>query len=216
MCLWTDEASKCQVRPSWHEKGKKWGSPRPEIDPINYIHCSMTSLVVHNHWKYRNGSTVELSCWADLAPPSAGKTKACTAMSFSLFSLNFIQKLLVVIVSINFFWKFELFRTKRSPINWWQYITKRIASPSLSTTNRCSFLLEPSCCKKWQEKSQPRNWFREVGLSEGFEWYQIDPPTHLGPTWYHLEPSDVPYSPNQFLGWDFFCRFLRQDSSKSF
>ena len=27
---------------------------------------------------------------------------------------------------------------------------------------------------------------------------------HLGPIWYHKEPSDVPYSPNQFLGWDFF------------
>ena len=27
---------------------------------------------------------------------------------------------------------------------------------------------------------------------------------HLGPIWYHSEPSDVPYSPNQFLGWDFF------------
>ena len=33
---------------------------------------------------------------------------------------------------------------------------------------------------------------------------------HLGPPWYH---SDIPYSPNQFLGWDFFCRFLQQDSS---
>ena len=30
---------------------------------------------------------------------------------------------------------------------------------------------------------------------------------HLGPIWYHIEPSDVPYSPNQFLGWDFFCCF---------
>ena len=28
---------------------------------------------------------------------------------------------------------------------------------------------------------------------------------HLGPIWYHSEPSDVPYSPNQFLGWDFFA-----------
>ena len=27
----------------------------------------------------------------------------------------------------------------------------------------------------------------------------------LGPIWYHSEPSDVPYSPNQFLGWDFFA-----------
>ena len=28
---------------------------------------------------------------------------------------------------------------------------------------------------------------------------------HLGPIWDHSEPSDVPYSPNQFLGWDFFA-----------
>ena len=28
---------------------------------------------------------------------------------------------------------------------------------------------------------------------------------HLGPIWYHSEPSDVPYSPNQFLDWDFFA-----------
>ena len=26
--------------------------------------------------------------------------------------------------------------------------------------------------------------------------------------------SDVPYSSNQFLGWDFFCRFLQQDDSR--
>ena len=30
---------------------------------------------------------------------------------------------------------------------------------------------------------------------------------HLEPIWYHseLEPSNVPYSPNQLLGWDFFA-----------
>ena len=28
---------------------------------------------------------------------------------------------------------------------------------------------------------------------------------HLGPIWYHAEPLDVLYSPNQFLGWDFFA-----------
>ena len=28
---------------------------------------------------------------------------------------------------------------------------------------------------------------------------------HLGSIWYHSEPSDIPYSPNQFLGWDFFA-----------
>ena len=37
---------------------------------------------------------------------------------------------------------------------------------------------------------------------------------NLGAIWYQSEPSDIPYSPNQFLGWDFFCRFLQQDGSK--
>jgi hypothetical protein len=36
---------------------------------------------------------------------------------------------------------------------------------------------------------------------------------HLGSIWYHSEPSDIPNSQNQFLGWDFFCHFLQQDSS---
>ena len=26
---------------------------------------------------------------------------------------------------------------------------------------------------------------------------------HLGTIWYHSKPSDVPYPPNKFLGWDF-------------
>ena len=39
---------------------------------------------------------------------------------------------------------------------------------------------------------------------------QGGPQTNLGSIWYHTEPSYVPYSPNQFLGWDFFCRFLQQ------
>ena len=37
---------------------------------------------------------------------------------------------------------------------------------------------------------------------------------HLRPIWYHSEPSDVPYSPNQFLCWDFFLRFLQQTDFK--
>ena len=28
---------------------------------------------------------------------------------------------------------------------------------------------------------------------------------HLGPIWYYSEPPDVPYSPNQFLGWELFA-----------
>ena len=41
-----------------------------------------------------------------------------------------------------------------------------------------------------------------------------DPLNHLGSIWYHSEPLEVPYSPNQFLGWDFFCRFLQQTISR--
>ena len=40
-----------------------------------------------------------------------------------------------------------------------------------------------------------------------------DPLNHLGSIWYPLTPLDVPYSPNQFLGRDFFCRFLQQTGS---
>ena len=57
----------------------------------------------------------------------------------------------------------------------------------------------------------------ELGTSECSERYQIDPKwlkgslmlnAHLGPIWYHSEPSDVHYSPNQFLALDFFLPFL--------
>ena len=33
---------------------------------------------------------------------------------------------------------------------------------------------------------------------------------HLGPIWYLLEHSDVPYSPNLFLGLDFFATSYRK------
>ena len=42
-----------------------------------------------------------------------------------------------------------------------------------------------------------------------------DPLNHLGSIWYHSEPLEVPYFPNQFLGLDFFCRFLQQTGSSS-
>ena len=41
-----------------------------------------------------------------------------------------------------------------------------------------------------------------------------DPLNQLGSVWYHSEPSDRCPPPNQFLGLDFFCRFLQQDGSK--
>jgi hypothetical protein len=42
---------------------------------------------------------------------------------------------------------------------------------------------------------------------------KLIPNADLGTIWYHSEPLDIPYFPNQFLGWDFFCHFLQQDSS---
>ena len=39
---------------------------------------------------------------------------------------------------------------------------------------------------------------------------------HLGPVWYHSEPSDIPYSPNQFLGWDFFIASYSKTALASF
>ena len=55
---------------------------------------------------------------------------------------------------------------------------------------------------------------------KGFEWYQIDLNVkglnhgHLGPIWYHSESSNIPYSLNQFLGWDFFvASYVQQEGS---
>ena len=50
------------------------------------------------HGKYRewNGSTLEISCWADLAWPSAGIKNSPKNLSFLLLSLDFKYELLVV------------------------------------------------------------------------------------------------------------------------
>ena len=40
-----------------------------------------------------------------------------------------------------------------------------------------------------------------------------DPLNNLGSIWYHSVHSDVPYSPNQFFGWDFLCRLVQQAGS---
>ena len=40
-----------------------------------------------------------------------------------------------------------------------------------------------------------------------------EPLNHLKSIWYHSKPLEVPYSPNQFLGWDFFWHFLQQTGS---
>ena len=62
-------------------------------------------------------------------------------------------------------------------------------------------------CKKSQK---PRNWFGPIEALNDTKLIL----NNLGPIWYHSEPPDVPYCPNQFLGWDFFYRFLQQTSSR--
>ena len=77
-------------------------------------------------------------------------------------------------------------------------------------------VLKPVCCKKWQKKVPTKKLVWGIGDIWGYEWYQIsmsDPINHLGSIWCHSEPLEVPYSPNQFLGWVFFCRFLQQTGS---
>ena len=51
----------------------------------------------------------------------------------------------------------------------------RMQSRTNFHTRTCARTLEPSCCKKRQKKSQPRNWFEEQGVSKDSEWYQISP-----------------------------------------
>ena len=80
--------------------------------------------------------------------------------------------------------------------------------------------LEPSCCKKRQKKFPTKKLVWGIGDVWRF-WMvpncsqMINRVTHaqLGPIWYNSELSDVPYSPNQFLGLDFFCCFLQQTGS---
>jgi hypothetical protein len=93
--------------------------------------------------------------------------------------------------------------------------------------NSKKWLLEPVCCKKLQKKVTTK---KLVGNHPSFlidlkskghlHHYKLqmsmsDPFNHLESIWYHSEPLKNPYSPNQFLGWDFLCRFLQQIGSWS-
>ena len=81
-------------------------------------------------------------------------------------------------------------------------------------------LLEQSCCKKYKKGQETglRNRKHPKVLNDTKLVLNVNewPPNHLGSIWYHSEPSDVPYSPNQFLAVDFFCHFLQQESSRPF
>ena len=80
-------------------------------------------------------------------------------------------------------------------------------------------ILDPSCCKIRQVPVNKLVW----GIGEVWRFWMIpnwsqmsmsDSLKYSGLICYHSEPSDVFYSPYQFLGWDFFCRFLQQGGSR--
>ena len=56
-------------------------------------------------------------------------------------------------------------------------------------------MLEPSCCKKQPKSPNQETCLGNWGCLKVLNIIKL----------YHSEPSDVPYSPNQFLGWDFFA-----------
>ena len=75
--------------------------------------------------------------------------------------------------------------------------------------------ISTTCCKKCQKSPNQETGLGNRGRLKSLnetklvinehEW----PLNHLGSIWYH----SVPYSPCQFLGWDFLCHFLQQDCS---
>ena len=65
--------------------------------------------------------------------------------------------------------------------------------------------------KKESTVAHRRTFLRKLGESVVFldiSKIKEVPHAQLGPIWYYSEPSNVPYSPNQFLGWDFFLPLL--------
>ena len=71
--------------------------------------------------------------------------------------------------------------------------------------------LELVCCKKRQKSPNQETGLGNRGPLEILNDTKLilndkgSPHAHLGSIWNHSERSDVPYSPNQFLGWDFFA-----------
>ena len=78
-----------------------------------------------------------------------------------------------------------------------------------------------SLLQETAKKSQPRNWFGKYGTPKRSLNETKLVLNHqgghscLGPIWYKTEPSDVLYSPNEFLVGTFFCRFLKKTGSRT-
>ena len=81
--------------------------------------------------------------------------------------------------------------------------------------------ISTTCCKKCQKSPNQETGLGNRGRLKSLnetklvinehEW----PLNHLGSIWHHSEPLEVPSSPNQFLGLDFFCHFIQQNGSNS-
>ena len=57
--------------------------------------------------------------------------------------------------------------------------------------------------------------FRRVEIKRKSRWFKLKGVTHayLGPIWHRKEPADIPYPPNQFLGWYFFSCFYNNKTA---
>ena len=64
--------------------------------------------------------------------------------------------------------------------------------------------LEPVCCKKRQKSPNQGTGLGNRGHLKVLNDTKLVL-NHLGSIWYHSQPLEVPYFPNQFLGWDFFA-----------
>ena len=105
----------------------------------------------------------------------------------------------------------------------WQYLLWRGSKNCMVRDHLCMYYVITFlglCCIRCSKKSPNQ----ETGLGNKgrlkvlydtklvIKMIMSVPLNHLRSIWYH---SEVPYSPNHFLGLDFFCRFLQQDSSNS-
>ena len=66
--------------------------------------------------------------------------------------------------------------------------------------------------KQWQKSPNQETVYGDRGHLKvlfNTKWVLNDLFNHLGSIWYHSEPLQMPYFPNQFFGLDFFCRFFK-------
>ena len=114
-----------------------------------------------------------------------------------------------------FFYNFMFFRCAQLIIYKGQKFSKQLFDALISFKNEQKiWLIMPNTCKV--SPNQETGLANRGPQSRGCEWYQIDSKWFKGSLMLILDQfdiiqnhaSDVPYSPNQFLGWDLFLPSL--------